>query len=236
MSNALVINRGDFYALKSKVSLTDVTTVISNPREFFDLNSRLVDRSICEHDNRTLQVLPYVALYDKYTMEIFVYQRGQKAGATALRSMWSFGLGGHIEIAPSSPEFLEEVIVLEACREVEEETGIPHQTIVHDVSARLSKSDFLLMHHNGTPTDQVHLCLSMILPVDRSTFGKLEEGHVENGRWMSVGTLVDERAQGNIFLENWSNILLDMMVKELDSRIPQVDNDEDTGTAVVTPA
>lgn len=106
----------------------------------FDAESTLLmlPRSICEHDERFRQIIPYTILsYDeKYDgdWELLSYWRGEASSETRLHGNCSIGVGGHVNIldVASGRDTRGLYDVIRCCRnrEVQEEVALDWQTVV----------------------------------------------------------------------------------------------------------
>jgi predicted NUDIX family phosphoesterase len=90
------------------------------PKDFFKLETTMIEREVAEKDNVNLQVIPYVIMINQEENKIFIYQRGSGSAEDRLVSKYSIGLGGHIDISPDAWVNLPQVIAKEAIRELEQ--------------------------------------------------------------------------------------------------------------------
>jgi predicted NUDIX family phosphoesterase len=166
---------------------------------------RLIDRVICETDESTLQIIPYVVLRDIATHEIFSYTRGNAGQEDRLHSKISIGVGGHIDDEIKSN--LIELIAEEAVREIEEETGFKAnpQGIIKD----LIKGDYIKLYTPNAEksVDRVHIGIAFTIDVNKKDLIKLEDGVILNPRWLSLSELSDNVKSSFCNLENWSKML-----------------------------
>lgn len=141
-------------------------------------SSFMADRAHCETDKSTLQVLPYIALIDENN-NLFVYTRGKAGQESRLHNKKSVGLGGHIDEPVTTT--IEELIIDEATREVEEETG--YKPTREQMQEALKNAAILYAPVNDV--DAVHIAVMMMISVKRSDLTKLEDGVIVNPEWLS---------------------------------------------------
>jgi predicted NUDIX family phosphoesterase len=174
--------------------------VQQTPSNFCDLETVLADRDQCETDPTLLQIIPYIVLRNDGG-KIFVYERGSASGEQRLAAKLSVGLGGHVDVAPPAPgaSAFSGLLLSEAERELREEVGL-------DVELSGLSSAVLYTGATGLPVDQVHLGLVIEHNVLQGQQLKLEEGHVTNGRWVTLSELnVPETFER---LEFWSQAVV----------------------------
>ena len=170
---------------------------------------RLIDRAICETDETTLQIIPYITLVDNATKEIFSYTRGKAGQEDRLHAKKSIGIGGHMDFEIETT--LIELIASEAAREIEEETGfrIDADGIV-DIEENIAV--YSLYHKLYTPNainsvDRVHVAIAFTVYVDKDKLTKLEDGIILEPKWLTQTELYVLARSENTPLENWSLIL-----------------------------
>ena len=175
----------------------------------------MMSRELCETDPQYLQVLPYITLFDEDSGDIFVYTRGSAGQETRLHSKRSIGLGGHIDELPGD-RTIEQLIIDEACRELEEETGFrPSSEIVQ--SALFAS---VQIYAPQTDVDAVHMAVALQIPVKRSDLVKLEAGVIVDPQWFTPEQLsaylnIERFTKPQVLLwtfETWSKILLELVL------------------------
>lgn len=214
MKKALCIKYDDVF----KVPRAELHSenIISNPISILDKPVYLLDRKDCETDLNYLQIIPYITLVDRYTSEIFVYKRGADSGEKRLIGEMSIGLGGHIEESPIANEPLVNVIIETIMRELNEEVGLPiNDSLRRTLINKFNESNFGCFYCNVEEVEKVHLALSMVMSVPRHLLGDLEQGIITNGRWMSTSQLGIYINNGDIKLENWSNLVFNLITAKL---------------------
>jgi predicted NUDIX family phosphoesterase len=166
-------------------------------------NCRFMRRGDVEEDPTTLQVIPYILVWQDDSL--LVYNRGSKGGEERLADKWSIGVGGHINPEDDDLHITHDPIdtfIRAARRELTEE---------------LTPGEKLWMHPlliNGyinldiTPVDAVHFGVvieTMISSVDEIK-GSSE---IEKYQWVTVEELK------NYKLESWSKLVYEeILLKE----------------------
>jgi predicted NUDIX family phosphoesterase len=140
-------------------------------------NTFMMSRDICETDERYLQIIPYVTVVNEKG-DYLVYERGSSGQEERLRKKLSIGLGGHIDNPVTAT--LDELIALEAAREIEEEVGVSVDVAV--IKEALRYAYFIRLQ--GSSVDRVHLGVSIKITMDSSQTFNLEEGVILNPMWM----------------------------------------------------
>ena len=182
------------------------------------LRDRNGPKDFCEKDLNYVQLLPYITLVDEDGF-IFVYTRGNAGDEKALHDMRSCGVGGHmdnplvVEEGESVAEALDNLIIAEAIREVEEEVGYK----VPEAQMRQALADSFPIYYPARPVDAVHLGLSITIKVpNRQCLSKLEDGTILQPTWMDrayanlqmhVESMVKPESLAWVF-ETWSKVHL----------------------------
>jgi len=184
-----------------------------------DVVTRLVDRDICETDESTLQLIPYVMLVkegkpsvapegeglavDFPAPRFFTYSRGTGGEEARLHGALSIGLGGHIDGQIPEGMKAKNWFAAEAVRELEEEVGLQaatsHEVIFADA----------LLYDPANPVGRVHvgiLCAVRLLDRD---LGKHEAEVVEHAQWLTLEELMDPAVFQR--LEPWSQAAVKFM-------------------------
>lgn len=189
---------------------TGLQTIHQIPKDFWDIPTFLSDRVgaySCEENPEYQQLLPYVALINEKN-EVFMYTRGGGGGESKLFARTSIGLGGHIDDYPQSGR-LRAHVFNEARRELEEEVGFEGDLEI--------EPQRLLIDHlydvepdavNKVYVGQVHLGILCIAHCKTTQVTKMEEGVIENAKWMSIANF-DADAKSR--LEPWSAMALDFI-------------------------
>ena len=176
------------------------------PADFFSGPTMLRGRNeaeCCEKDPTWKQLLPYAVAVDESGL-IYCYTRGAGGAEGRLHGNISIGLGGHVDVAPAPGESLEQVLVDECNRELDEEAGLPAAHI-----------EFLgLICDPTNDVGQVHIGLLTVRRITATEkAGMLEEaGIVEKGEFVTLDYL--RREENFSRLENWSKTAVEFLARE----------------------
>lgn len=140
--------------------------------------SFMMPRDLCETDERYLQIIPYVSIVNE-NGEYFSYERGGAGNEARLHAKRSIGLGGHIDNPVTTT--LDELIAVEAARELEEEVGL----VVDKETILEALQDAIIIRETTSPVDRVHLGVAFEIYAHSSELKKLEEGVIVNPLWLS---------------------------------------------------
>ena len=138
----------------------------------------MMPRELCETDERYLQIIPYVHLVNEHG-EYFSYERGGAGNEARLHAKRSIGLGGHIDNPVTTT--LDELIAVEAARELEEEVGL----VVNTQKMLDALKHAIIIRETSTAVDRVHLGIAFGVSVHSSELKKLEQGVIINPLWLS---------------------------------------------------
>ncbi len=119
-------------------------------------NSRFIDRNEAENSNEFKQLIPYIALINS-NGQVFSYQRTSKQKESRLRSLFSIGIGGHINPVDEDIS-AENTFYNSAIREVREELGI-----------KVNSDDFehlCFVNDNSNSVGRVHFGVCLALKMD----------------------------------------------------------------------
>lgn len=138
----------------------------------------MMPRELCETDERYLQIIPYVSIINE-NGEYFSYERGSAGQEARLHAKRSIGLGGHIDNPVTTT--LDDLIAVEAARELEEEVGL----VVDKETILEALQDAIVVRETATAVDRVHLGVAFEIYAHSSELKKLEEGVIINPMWLS---------------------------------------------------
>ena len=138
----------------------------------------MMPRDLCETDERYLQIIPYVSIINE-NGEYFSYERGSAGQEARLHAKRSIGLGGHIDNPVTTT--LDDLIAVEAARELEEEVGL----VVDKETILEALQDAIVVRETATAVDRVHLGVAFEIYAHSSELKKLEEGVIINPMWLS---------------------------------------------------
>jgi predicted NUDIX family phosphoesterase len=167
--------------VEPKMALCIDTSDVNRPMA--EWMPRLVDRAICETDETMLQIIPYVSLVNEH-QEVCIYTRGDKGGEPLLFKLKSMGFGGHIDNVETS-NVLQELIVSEAIREVQEETGYacPLEVMQNALNGAI------LLYNPTNEVSKYHVAIAMVVAVKTEDLKQFEEGQITNVEWLTLETL-----------------------------------------------
>jgi len=163
-----------------------------------------VERWLAEEDNSTLQIIPYVLIYDRHTKEIFSYQR-KGGGEKRLEGKYSIGIGGHIN---DEDKFDEQQISWDtvfngAVREVCEEIVVEEENVktsLHEIGIVFTPSDDGgKINKPGPLVGEVHIGIIYGLPVEHEV--SVNETELVNATFVKY-------PQNASKYEKWSQLIL----------------------------
>jgi len=214
MKNALVIDKS--FLNTFGITVKDIYILEDKSKSFIEQNFRLVDRAICETDESTLQIIPYVVLSKPNQVtgekEVYMYRRGKAGDENRLHAKYSIGLGGHIETVPAEGQSIIEFMIEDAFRELQEEIGLVFPDEVKDqtkasYSTYLNSYGLTMLYNNSDEVGKVHLGVIFDFSVDAgfdlSTLIN-EENVIELGEFITLNALKEQSETGKIDLEEWS--------------------------------
>lgn len=211
MKTAICVKKWDF--LKPSVDDRVNDVYVCDESELFKMTGTQEDHSTCESDDSLLQVIPYVTLVDRQTREIFVFKRGMFDVEPDLQGKCSIGLSGHLQMTPNSRVILLEIVAVEAARELEEQVGLlANPLLISNIMSKLKTGACGVLYSNRTKFDRAHIAVAFFLEIDRNELGTHEKGSITSGQFVSIRDLARADRTGMIDLENWSKMVLNMMV------------------------
>lgn len=154
-------------------------------------------RGDMEEDPSFKQLIGYALIKDKATKEVLVYKRLVGGGESRLHGKASVGIGGHMnDVANKS---IEEVIKINAAREVEEEIGI-------NFDEALANLKFVgLINDDREEVGKVHIGLVYVCEVNKANVKVVEDDTLKI-EWLS-----SENARNVENYESWSQFLVPIM-------------------------
>lgn len=167
-------------------------SVIEITEDFWNIETKLVDRALCETDETLRQFIPYIVLHNPVDHTYFTYSRGQGSAEARLRGNLSVGLGGHMdELVPDGCTF-KSWCLAEGQRELEEEAGITAMLLTDGFDG--------LLCDPTNPVGRVHVGLLAVVSVNPNIISTLEADVIEHGEWLTLTQLDAAAAR----LEGWS--------------------------------
>ena len=155
------------------ISLSDYETTVPSSWKPF-----MMPRELCETDERYLQIIPYVSIINE-NGEYFSYERGSAGNEARLHAKRSIGLGGHIDNPVTTT--LDDLIAVEAARELEEEVGL----VVQKEIILEALKEAIIIRETANAVDRVHLGIAFEIYAHSSELKKPEEGVIINPLWLS---------------------------------------------------
>lgn len=162
-------------------------------------NAHFTQRGPAEKNPSLKQIIPYCVIIQDG--KIVVYQRGSSGGESRLKSLYSCGIGGHInpidaeEDSPFTKESLKKALL----REIFEELELPSSNI-NDINFTTAG----LINDDSNPVGQVHLGLVEVALIKNGPILAREDA-ISNLQLVSPKQLIEMRDQ----LETWSQIIVD---------------------------
>lgn len=182
------------WALCWKTDAVDKALLCEEP---YEAMSRLLatpsfirSRAVCETDDSTLQILPYLVVRDKVTGKYFAYNRPAGGTETRLHGKDSIGLGGHVDTVPKDGN-LAKHLADEAVRELQEEVGLKSTDVYDQIYNKIRSGEVVFLRITTTPVESVHLGLGIVVDANVSDMKSIEETEVANARWLTVQELTD---------------------------------------------
>lgn len=175
-------------------------------------SSSFVERWMAEQDKSTLQIIPYVIIYDRITQEIFCYQR-KGGGETRLEGKYSIGIGGHVNTddvdTPIDVEYFEndpvtwKTVLNGAAREVSEEVMLDEGYVIDNLqelgTIYTPTDDGGKTNRPGPLVGEVHIGILYALPVEYEI--AINEDSLVNPQFIQYANNVSR-------YEKWSQLAL----------------------------
>ncbi|MBF0715521.1 NUDIX domain-containing protein [Gemelliphila palaticanis] len=154
-------------------------------------------RGDMEEDPSYKQLIGYVLVKDKNTKEVLVYKRLVGGGESRLHGKASVGIGGHMNDVENTP--IEEIVKINAAREIEEEIGI-------SFDEALNSLNFVgLINDDKEEVGKVHIGLIYVCEVDKNKV-KVTEDDTLKIEWLN-----SNEAKKVENYESWSEFLIPIM-------------------------
>lgn len=169
---------------------------VKNIIETFD-KYEVKRRGNMEGDPSYKQLIGYALIKDKKTKEILVYKRLVGGGESRLHGKASVGIGGHMNDV--SNENINDVIKINAAREIEEEIGI-------NFKEAFDSLNFVgLINDDSEEVGKVHIGIVYICEVNK------EDVYITENDTLKVEWLNSEQAKKIENYESWSQFLMPIM-------------------------
>lgn len=159
-----------------------------------------IARGKCEDDPSFKQIIPYVVL--THDGKVFSYTRGEAGSEGRLHSLFSIGVGGHInQVDRHDSEYPAKAIRRAAERELEEEVGLHWRGNVR--STRVAG----LISDDSDAVGKVHMGVCFHVDLYESSIAPAEDA-LRDGRWLTVEQLKADRAS----YESWSQFVITHLI------------------------
>lgn len=169
--------------LTDSEEIAKVLQVVLNPA-----NLLYIERDIAEKDFNFKQVIPYVLLMRN--QHVFTYQRSKKGGESRLHSLWSVGVGGHIN--SGDPDYHSAFM-----RELQEEVGLTPKT----------QKIIALLNDNSNDVGKVHFGIVHAIPVEGTL--AMNDPALANGHFQDSY----EAYKNCEMFETWSKLVLTQVLQ-----------------------
>lgn len=194
----------------------------------------LDDRAVCESNKEQLQFIVYITYVDisEPNVKYLGYTRGAAGGEDRLKGKVSFGIGGHVEEAPTADKSLAHVLAHSASLEASEETGLEIPTRIFEEAFKnvhavygdegnrlcVSLGNQPVMYNETDDVSCVHLAISIIIHGNINSFksfgfGTMEEGIITKCKWLNRQEIYEASIveKDPIQLEAWSTQFFNIM-------------------------
>jgi len=174
-----------------------------------------IERWLCEQDKTTVQLIPYILLFNKKG-QLFKYQR-KGGGEGRLEGKWSIGVGGHINeedcryASHKGKEIGWDTVIEGAVREINEEMVLSREYVkknLYFLGTIYTPDEPSDKNVPGPSVGEVHLGLVYTMQVPNGTRVR-EENHLINPTF-------EDKPETEYKYEYWSTMILDKlhMIKE----------------------
>lgn len=159
--------------------------------------AHFIPRGEAETNPTYKQLIPYTIL--RHADLVFAYKRGKKSTEERLRSLWSIGIGGHINDRCMQGESMWGVLADSMWRELYEEV---------DIQCGGNPSITGLINDDSNDVGRVHLGIVMQLLLEKPQVEAREDG-ISESRFMTITEAHNLKDQ----FETWSQLCLDAIYK-----------------------
>jgi predicted NUDIX family phosphoesterase len=150
-------------------------------------------RAAMETDPGFKQIIPYVVF--RCGRLVYCYRRGKTQGESRLHSLWSLGVGGHVDEEDADGQATGDAYEIALRRELEEEVWVRSEGRIRRMG---------LINDDSTPVGQVHLGVVHVYDLDDPKVEAREEG-LADGMFRDLDEVRGLRQE----FETWSQICLD---------------------------
>jgi predicted NUDIX family phosphoesterase len=163
------------------------------------------NREEAEVDTSLKQIIPYCIIIQN--SKILTYKRGKTSGESRLRSLWSCGIGGHInpidEVNTSTNQKIttnQEIVDIALLREIQEEFELPWNYDESDIGTKPYTVG--IINDNSNSVGEVHLGLVKVLEIPPGPVLPKEDS-IEELKFVCPEELLSMKAS----LESWSQLI-----------------------------
>lgn len=177
----------------------------------------MLDRNIVENEPRLLQLITYTIISSEG--KYLVYRRGKSGGEERLHSLYSIGIGGHVNMEDvcnamgrtaktgSATDPIWQCMV----RELREELNMPDEM-------KISMTALPAIYDDSSDVSKVHIGVSSIINMEKQDMVTPKEDCIEDMQWLTL-----EELQSDVWkskLESWSNIaVVHIQAKEAEKNV-----------------
>lgn len=217
VNRTLCILRDRFLSKEMARRNSDLITFPDVDR-IFDIETHFLDKKECGNNSKYLQLSTYITLIDRKTREIFCYKRASAFDDDIMKNKHSVGVGGRVSNNVSGDETLHDLLTEESLRFLWSEVGVKRSDeILENIKNKFSRHNFGIIYSSEDKELKTHLCLSLILPVDKSDIEVIGNKVVTNGKWLTTTELIDHHNAGKIELERWAKAIVYIIKKHIDA-------------------
>lgn len=195
----LVVNRKEIFSNEKNAFYGFISLEDSRVEEIVKTFEKyeVKRRGDMEEDPSYKQLIGYVLVKDKNTKEVLVYKRLVGGGEARLHGKASVGIGGHMNDVENTP--IEEIVKINAAREIEEEIGI-------SFDEALNSLNFVgLINDDKEEVGKVHIGLIYVCEVDKNKVNVTEDDTLK------IEWLNSNEAKKVENYESWSEFLIPIM-------------------------
>jgi predicted NUDIX family phosphoesterase len=179
--------------------------VVNGDIDLSKCDTYLLDRDQCETDFNYRQLIPYILFLNPKNGKFLVYQRGNKGNETRLHSLYSLGVGGHVEEEANRSDTYR-VLARSAVRELKEEINYSCNEEDEENILNSLMFDRLVISSDTSDVNRVHLGLAIVFIPTQPLYDLAEEKDViKNTTWICLKNIVNQGLE----LEEWSQLSLE---------------------------
>lgn len=154
-----------------------------------------IPRKLAEENENFLQIIPYV-MVQKENGKVLIYQRVSNGNEQRLKSKWSIGVGGHINLSDNTK--LDHIVSNACLRELKEEFNITD-------FKKLELIDIL--YDDSNSVGRVHLGLIYKATILDNYNVEVQKDEIEDFKWVNPQSLKCKDCT-NLDFESWTDICI----------------------------